>query len=382
MILHIFPPDLKYFQVANKNFNIACPGLNRFAILGENATQKFTHQSESICFIGNVDSFKQALSKFLDHVDVILVHFLVEDRLKAIQDLPRSVPIVWFAWGMDLVHASVYSPFFKVHQSSTQYQILKEKGLNEWIRFIRYSARHLLHWKCEFIRDVDAIMDRIDACVVGTDGEYDLLQKMYRGKTPKRLEFNYNYVDVESHQFGEGKNILLGNSSWTYNNHTEAFLRLSKMDLGERKVIVPLSYGPKEDRTWIVNMGKKYLGDRFIPILDFMPIDQYTELMNSCGHFVSNSNVQMAAGNILLAVQQGLRIHLHPKNPFYKHYLKHGVSVDDFSRIQSSSLTPLSIKQKEDNLLAIQSLYSYDKVMNEHKQFIEIYGSKRVSDAN
>lgn len=376
MILHVFPPDVKYFQVANKNFNLACPGQNRFAILGENATQNFSIQSESICFIGNISSLKQSLSKVVENVDVILVHFLVEDRLKAIQYLPHSIPIVWFAWGMDLVHASVYSPFFTVYQSLTQFQILKENGLNEWIRFMRYSTRHLLHWKCKFIRDVDAIMDRIDVCIVGTDGEYELLQKMYRGKTPKRLKFNYNFVDMSNHEFSEGQNILLGNSSWTYNNHTEAFKRLSKLELGERKVVVPLSYGPKEDRSWIIKKGEKYLGDRFLPILDFMPLDQYTELMNSCGHFVSNSNVQMAAGNILLAVQQGLRIHLHPKNPFYLHYKKHGIQIDDFSKIQSSSLMQLSNSLKEKNLLAIQSLYGFDKVMNEHKQFIEIYGSK------
>ena len=59
------------------------------------------------------------------------------------------------------------------------------------------------------------------------------------------IEFLYNNeIDTSN----SGNNILIGNSRSYANNHLEIFSILSKFNIANRKVIVPLSYGNMKGR--------------------------------------------------------------------------------------------------------------------------------------
>ena len=84
-----------------------------------------------------------------------------------------------------------------------------------------------------------------------------------------------NYIEAMPAEEELGKHIQLGNSATPTNNHIEAIDWLAQMELGARRVIVPLSYGSDEYRDMVCAYGKKRLGDTFQPVTDFMPFDEY-----------------------------------------------------------------------------------------------------------
>ncbi|MDZ7680670.1 MAG: hypothetical protein U5J63_02895 [Fodinibius sp.] len=62
----------------------------------------------------------------------------------------------------------------------------------------------------------------------------------------QRIPFTYypiEYVIKNDELRASGSNILLGNSSSATNNHLEAFELLQNLELRDRKVVTPLSYG-------------------------------------------------------------------------------------------------------------------------------------------
>src|SRR5690606_4299272 len=117
---------------------------------------------------------------------------------------------------------------------------------------------------------------------------------LFKEKYPlnaKCVQLNYtNYLKVEELLAvpENGHHILLGNSADIKNNHIEAIDVLSRIDRGSRKVITPLSYGEPVYAKEITEYGKEKLGDKFTPLLEFMPFDEYRETIKSCGIVIMN----------------------------------------------------------------------------------------------
>jgi hypothetical protein len=118
-----------------------------------------------------------------------------------------------------------------------------------------------------------------------------------------------------------GNNILIGNSSSYSNNHLEVFEHLKTFDLEDKKLIVPLSYGDPILSKQLVSKGQNLLKDNFYPILDFMPLSDYTKLMQTCNVVIMNHYRQQAVGNIISAVYLGTKVFLNKENSAYI-YLK------------------------------------------------------------
>ena len=91
--------------------------------------------------------------------------------------------------------------------------------------------------------------------------EYSLLLSYY--PELKHLQYrNFFYYPIDEvvqanmmHCQELGKNIIVGNSSSVSGNHKEAFEFLSKINIGDSKVIVPLSYGNMKYADYVKETG-------------------------------------------------------------------------------------------------------------------------------
>jgi hypothetical protein len=123
-----------------------------------------------------------------------------------------------------------------------------------------------------------------------------------------------------------GNDILLGNSASVTNNHLEAFDLLKSIDLADRKIISPLSYGCERYAQAIASQGKKIFGNTFVPLTKFLPIDKYNELKSNCGIVIMNHYRPEAIGNIIASLYMGAKVFLNDTEA-YQYFKKLGCFI-------------------------------------------------------
>lgn len=144
-----------------------------------------------------------------------------------------------------------------------------------------------------------------------------------------------------------GDNVVVGNSAAATGNHREAFQLLMKAGIGKRKIIVPLSYGANKEQ--IMDAGCNILKEHFVPIVDFLSLDKYNELLCSARTFVYDNYRQEATGNIVIALYIGATLFLNDRNPMLKNYLDMGFIM--FSTSQLKEKIEYRLTQEEKNTI-------------------------------
>ncbi|BCV57506.1 hypothetical protein TUM17384_14510 [Shewanella algae] len=118
----------------------------------------------------------------------------------------------------------------------------------------------------------------------------------------------------------------MGNSSTYSNNHIEAIDLLSEI-LDEQQVISPLGYGDGQYRQYVIDYGRKKLNKKFVPLVDYLPIDTYIGLLKSCGYVVMNHVRQQAVGNIIVMLYLGAKLFLRSDNVVYQFLKSNGAII-------------------------------------------------------
>ena len=120
----------------------------------------------------------------------------------------------------------------------------------------------------------------------GAEQLHDLLKEKndYKGGKVKFQYSSLNFFETrEKKEDYIGDNILIGNSAAETNNHLEILQYLKKLNIGDRKIIVPLSYGGwKVQKQIIMESYEKEFHNQFVPILNFMPFADYKHIIGSC----------------------------------------------------------------------------------------------------
>jgi len=190
------------------------------------------------------------------------------------------------------------------------------------------------------------------------------------------LDFVVNNDEIRAN----GPNILLGNSASITNNHLEALDALKKINLGNRKVITPLSYGSPQYADVVESYGKKNLNGSFRAVRDFMPLEQYTELISSCGFVFMNHYRSEAMGNIITSLYLGAKVFLNETDPynFFKNMGCHIYLVKkELARDGTSPFTPLNSEQVEHNRNILRSKLSTNVLVGDLRtSFDEYFGIK------
>lgn len=149
----------------------------------------------------------------------------------------------------------------------------------------------------------------------GADGEqFDCLY------TPN---INISYLDALKKTVANNKcvRILLGNSATDTNKHFEALDWLSRFSENDIEIICPLSYGNKKYGKCVIDYGKQLFGNKFIPILDYMTPEKYSELLNSVNVAVFNNNRQQGIQNIEILAYLGKKIYIRSDITSWDHYV-------------------------------------------------------------
>ena len=115
---------------------------------------------------------------------------------------------------------------------------------------------------------------------------------------------------------------------------------------------MPLSYGNDEYKKWLLDNIDE---SDTIPILDFMPSEDYYKILDSCSYAVFGTIRQQALGNINYAISKGIKVFLYKDSVVYKNNIELGFVVYAIEDMDKASLsTPLSLEEIEQNIKALE----------------------------
>ncbi len=211
------------------------------------------------------------------------------------------------------------------------------------------------------------VIRKIGHFITHVKGDFELVKKWYGAKGilhkcfvyPSNL---YTQFDVPQKEGGP-LNILLGNSCDPSNRHIEVIEKLISLDDGKFCIICPLSYGGMDTyKNEVINQGKAAFGERFKPLVEFLTIDKYAELIGSVDIAVFAHNRQQAMGNIVMLLGMGKKVYLRTDTSHYLAMKELGLSVFDFECID---LSPISLSDRLRNKSIIISEFSKQKLLNQ-----------------
>lgn len=363
-LIHLIT-DEKFIDGAFFTFEKAFPNENTYLILKSpsNPPIRYLKSTRIDIVLFRSNKVMKQLESITDDFDWIIVHGLNELWTQFIINNPHKKTL-YIVWG-----AEIYgNPLLYNKTLFGDKTALLAKKLNKNILFQQFKmfvrkqlygfniATQIDRWK-QTVKALKTI-DKISILYEEEISFYREL-KIISAKT-EYLKFGYypiEYIksglDINNQL---GNNIMVGNSSSLSNNHLEIFDKLLNLN-SKNKIIVPLSYGDKKLARLIVQKGKCLFGNQFIPITEFMPLAEYTKIMQTCNVVIMNHYRQQAVGNILSSVYLGAKVFLNPKNSIYDYLKRLGCYIFDVNIDLNSisDLEPLSQYQIKINREKLQA---------------------------
>jgi len=267
-------------------------------------------------------------SKAMNKADKIILHGLFDIRIINLLCLQPWLlkKCYWVMWGGDLYHYK-----------------LRGRGIRSDIQEAKRAF----------------VIKRMGHLVTYIKGDYELAQKWYgaRGEYHTCLMYPSNlYKDyVVPPKQGDTVNILVGNSADPTNNHAEIFEKLMPNKDQNIRIICPLSYGIAEYSDRIVKLGAKLFGDKFSPLLDFMPFENYMELLGQIDVAVFAHKRQQAMGNTITLLGLGKKIYMRSDVTSWTIFNEQGIKVFDVDKLD---LKPIEEDLRKKNQARIKSIFN------------------------
>lgn len=141
--------------------------------------------------------------------------------------------------------------------------------------------------------------------------------------------------------------IVVGNSASQTNHHKEILGKLAKFKNENMAIYCPLSYGNKEYAGKVIAYGRSIFGEKFIPLCELMPLEQYRSFLNDCSIGFFNNDRQQAMGNINMLLGYGAKVFLRTDTPMWSLYTTQGYDVYDIGEVDRYSFQELICRSPE-----------------------------------
>ncbi|PBJ13874.1 TDP-N-acetylfucosamine:lipid II N-acetylfucosaminyltransferase [Flavobacterium sp. ACN6] len=371
-IVNVMPDDKfldYYIDISEK----LCPEKSSYVVFSDKEELNFIKsKNPNLVKISNSQQSYLKLSKFFENVSVVIFHSFIDLHLEFINEIPENIVKVWLFWGHEGYGALPSSRYTKINSGKLLYPHTLFGKLRFWKDYI------LNYYLSENNRLNRSIIKKMDYCATWVDRDYDLA-KIINQKI-KRLYFSYYSNELmgldKILETPINKNrVLLGNSGNHSNNHIEALELLHKKKFSG-EIICPLSYsGSNTYIRAIEKKGYQMFNKNFIPLLDFMPLHEYQDVLNSCGIVWMNHIRQQAAGNLFAAFCTKKIVVLDEENPMIKtfedwglHFLKtnkldqlDNLDIRPFEKNRDIILSKIVIKANEEFFVEIEKMIELKK---------------------
>ena len=362
MILHLIRYDFKFSKAVQQLFEAAAPGDNVFVVVQTMEHQKNT-LGEGFLYVSSADELLEIVQRRSDW-EGIIVNGLLAELWPYRAVIPADLPKAYYVWGVEGYNAVVDGPMALFEPVTAKLACSPRRRLRHVL--YRFSGR-----LARLRRRTKEMGHIFDFGLFPIKEEVDLFVR--QGILSEEIDYVFGSVaggiDFNNAAFSQrdlGSGVLVGNSGDPNNNHIDAFLWLSEQAVvDDCRIIVPLSYGGTERyRQEVIESGRQLFGDRFTPLLEFMPYDSYLELMASCGCVVMNHKRQQGAGNMLRAAAMGATVCLQSSTTVAKGLSKMGVEIRSVG-FGPNELQLLDQDARRENMELCRKLFSRERGMNQ-----------------
>ncbi len=382
-ILHLVPYEKKFVLVAAEIFDSCKEIENSFRVITANVSEarNFFADQKNVRVVNKLlYPYSKALKEDLAWCDCLVVHFMDGIKAKVIMCVPDHLPVVWSGWGGDY-YDLLPQGGGNLFGDETQQLVKKLNRKIGWttpqlIQKFKNIARVVInHAYAPWIKKA---IKRVDYFSAPFPEDFDLL-RAYFGNDFHAAYTRVFYGSVERTYVPGvdsvyGNNILVGNSATASNNHLEVFKILSQLDLGDRKIVAPLSYGDADYRAAIISHGHALFGARFQPIVEFMPLDQYNTFIAQCSMVVMGHRRQQGGGNTVTQLYKGAKVFLDDASTVYQYLKNRGAFVYTLHDLQSggaSVFDSLTDEQKRKNREVLEAYAGNEVVLRSVRDFVQ-----------
>jgi dTDP-N-acetylfucosamine:lipid II N-acetylfucosaminyltransferase len=365
MIVHLFE-DEKFVDSTIDNFENVSKGKNRYIIFSDSILLKHVTRLDQVEIMPN--SYKRVnIDLIIKDCKLLIIHYLSPLKLYILKKIPNNITVIWSVWGGDAYsyfsNQDIYEPLTNKFKSSSLKEVLKSTFL--------YNIYHLYKYRVLSVNNEIAVLKKVDYLFTVLPYEYDSIVKEFNLRA-KYLEFNYGVNNFDKKLFPElGGSVLLGNSATYSNNHLDIFELIKGTD---KKLIVPLSYGGTKDyNNFVLKEGVKIFNTLFCPIIEFMKLDKYDELILSCNTVIMYHVRQQALGNIYMSLYLGMRVFLNKKSITYKYMNDVGMIVFDLEKDKDLIGFELNKKDKVINRNLVSDLQGKKMISNKIKEIYRLH---------
>ena len=377
-IVHIIM-DEKWIDMAIREFEYVAPGVNRYLILGKYRSPIYV-KSKKVQYFSK-RQFTRVIRS--EECSAVVFHSLSDTTL--LYEIPKQKKVIWLGWGYD------YYTRLLSGNNPDGLLLPKTKLLNESapkrgifkgiLKSIKYFIKDITGREVKYKQD---ILTRIDYFAPVIDLEYRIARELNPWFNARFLSWNYGTVEDDyliNQKMGIplGNNIMVGNSASLENNHLEAFTMIKQcLETTGLKIIVPLSYGHDWYHAIIIEEGKKMFGSNFVPLTKYLPLEEYTEILQSCGYYFVNHLRQQALGNICIMILKGAKIFMNPLNPLYDWFIAKGAIIQSIAILDANSketkmtLKPLSEYERQINIEIIKNLWGRKNQRIKTKHLVDV----------
>lgn len=318
------------------------------------------------------------LSVFLEtclEFDIVILHDFNSIPKKIIPQIPSKCKVIWYGWGYDIYTG--YPPIVNImlYNNETKTFIKKESYKAKIKKHIIKTKEVFYNWLYK-----EKSLARIDYFSGVFPYEYDLVKKSHKCFKAKQLDFYYGdvnfFIKNKYDRIIERKkmNVIVGNSADISNNHHDALTYLAKMKLPDgARIIIPLSYsGYPRYVNWISDYANKLFPNQVETLQQFLPFNQYHNLISKCRIAIFFHERQQASDNIFMQIMYGAKVYMSETSLAF-HYLKSlGLSVFSLQKDWKTMTEDITDEDILKNRRILSELYSADSIIKRVEKINDI----------
>ena len=217
------------------------------------------------------------------------------------------------------------------------------------------------------------IIKNIGGLITHIKGDYELAKKWYGAKGKYYYSFMYTSNLFKEHNLTDRKKdnkiyIQIGNSGQDTNNHIEIFHKLIKYKNEEIEIICPLSYAYKSNPSYreeVIKVGKEIFGAKFNPLMEFMPFNEYINLLSKVDIAIFNHKRQQAVGNITTLLSLGKKVYIRNDITTWEFCKEHGLKVFSSNGDFEDLFKKMDESTKRKNIENVKSKFSEEKLIED-----------------
>lgn len=270
----------------------------------------------------------QEIKKFAEMVndyDYIVLHsFFINDRWNLYLLLSGNYSkVIWIEWGYDLYNWSERQP-----------HSIRERIVRRWQRKIREKCNTFVGI---FPPDCDKYLELFP------DSTARICYAPYCGATIPE-EYKYYSADSRLEKTLEENDtvwIQIGHSAVETIDHFQALKLLEKFKDENIQLLIPLSYGNQKLADEVQSYAENVFGEKALCLRNFIPANEYFELLKRVDIAIFPTQRQIALGNIYRLVFRNAKLYLSENTVLFNYFQEKGVPIRAVEELKNCSFHDL-----------------------------------------